>query len=99
MAETVFFVVARRSTRLFVGMAAGFEDVVEADEVGLDVSIGVGDAIADAGLGCEVDYNLRMVFGEDAVDEGAVGDVAADEGEGRGRPSISPLRGGLATAL
>ena len=63
-------------------MAAGFEDVVETDEVALDVGIGVGDAVADAGLGGEVHHNLRMIFGEDAVDEGAVGDVSADEGEG-----------------
>lgn len=69
---------------VIIGVAAGFEDVVEADEVGLDIGIGVGDAIADTSLGSEVDHNLRMVFGEDAVDEGAVGDVAADEGEGRG---------------
>ena len=40
--------------------AAGFEDVVEADEVGLDIGIGVGDAIAHTSLGCEVDNDLGI---------------------------------------
>ena len=76
-----------------VSVAAGFEDVVEADEVTLDVGIRVGDAVADAGLRSEVHHNLRMVFGEDAVDEGAVGDVAADEGERRETLYIPLKRG------
>ena len=63
-------------------MATGFEDVIEADEVAFDICIGVGDAVADTSLCSEVYHNLRLVFGEDTVDEGSVGDVAANEGEG-----------------
>ena len=62
-------------------MAAGFEDVIEADEVGLDVSVGIGDAIAHASLGSQIHDNMRLILGENAVDEGAVGYVAADECE------------------
>ena len=60
-------------------MAAGFEDVIETDEVALDVGIGVGDAVADAGLCCEVDNDAGLVFLEEAVDAGLVGDVVLDE--------------------
>ena len=66
-------------------MAAGFEDVVEADEVGFDVGIGVSDAVADTGLGGEVDDDIELVFGEESVDEIAVGDVASDKGPGLSR--------------
>ena len=62
-------------------MAAGFEDVIEADEVGLDVSVGIGDAITHASLCSQVHYNMRLIFGEDAVDEGTVGYVAENEGK------------------
>ena len=63
-------------------MTAGFKNVVEADEVGLDIGIGVGDAVADTCLCGKVYYNVYLVFGEDLVDEGLVGDVAFDERPG-----------------
>ena len=62
--------------------AAGFEDVVEADEVALDVGVGVGDGVADAGLRGEVDDDVGVVLVEDLVDEGPVSEVALDEGPG-----------------
>ena len=73
-----FFIVIVRVS-VIIGMAAGFEDVIETDEVGLDVSVGIGDAIAHASLGSQVHDNMRLIFGEDSVDEGAVGYIAADE--------------------
>ena len=60
-------------------VAASFQDVVEADEVALDVGIGVGDAVAYAGLGSEVDDNSGLVLGKKAVDASLVGDVFLDE--------------------
>jgi len=42
MFDTLFAVV--------VGMTTGFQDVVEADQVGLDVSIRICDGVADARL-------------------------------------------------
>lgn len=62
-------------------VAAGFEDVVEANEVGLDVGVGVVDAVANAGLSGEVDDDVRLVLGEQLVDGGFVGEVAFDESE------------------
>ena len=61
-------------------VAAGFEDVVEADEVALDVSVGVCDGIADAGLGGKVHDDSEAVFFEKVVDGGLVGEVCFDEG-------------------
>lgn len=62
-----------------VGVAAGFEDIVEADEVAFHVCVGVGNRVSDAGLGGEVDYYLRLEFGEYAVDGLAAGDGVMDE--------------------
>lgn len=62
-------------------VAAGFEDVVEADEVGFDVGVWVVDTVANAGLGGEVDDDVRLVLGKQLVDGGFVGEVAFDEGE------------------
>lgn len=68
---------------LFVTVAAGLEDVVEADEVGLDIGTGVGDAVAHTGLGGEVDHYLGLVLGKEAVNQLLVGNVAFDKGEVR----------------
>ena len=57
----------------------GFEDVVEADEVRLDVGIGVGDAVADTGLGCEVHHDIEVIVFEEFIDSLFRGDVAFDE--------------------
>ena len=59
--------------------AAGFEDIVEADEVALDVGVRVRDGIADAGLGGEVHDDGEVVLFEQAVDGGLVGEVRFDE--------------------
>lgn len=48
-------------------VAARFEDVVKSDEVALDVSVGIGDAVAHACLGGEVDHYCYLVFGEDCL--------------------------------
>ena len=64
-------------------MAAGFEDVVEADEVRFDIGVRVGDGIAHAGLRGEVDHDLRAVLLKDAADERLVRQIALDEGEVR----------------
>ena len=64
-----------------IRVAAGFEDVVEADEVGLYVHIRMIDRIAHTGLSRKIDDNIRLIPGEDAVNAGLVGHIAADEGE------------------
>ncbi len=60
-------------------VAAGFEDVVEADEVGFYVGVRICDGIPYAGLGGEVDDDCWFVFLEDFGDEGFVGEVSFDE--------------------
>jgi len=58
------------------GVPAGFEDMVEAYDVGGNVGIGVGDAVAHAGLGGQVDHHLRVVGVEQLLHGGLVGYVA-----------------------
>ena len=40
---------------IVIGVAAGFEDVVETDQVALDVDVRVVNGVADAGLRRQVD--------------------------------------------
>ena len=60
-------------------MSAGLQDVVEPDHIALDIRIRVLDAIADTRLSCQVHDDVEVVFLEEAVDEGLVGEVALDE--------------------
>lgn len=62
-------------------VAAGLEDVEEADEVALEVGAWVLDGVADARLGGEVHNDVEAVLGEQPLDEGGVAQVAAHEGE------------------
>ena len=62
-------------------MAAGFEDVVEADEVRFDIGVRVGDGVAHAGLCGKVDHDLRLVLLEDSVNARLVRQIALDEGK------------------
>ena len=61
-------------------MAAGLKDVVESDEVALDIGVGVGDAVAHACLGGEVDDYGYTVMREDVLHGCLVGDGGVDEG-------------------
>lgn len=65
---------------LHLVVSARLEDVVESDEVALDIGVGIGDAIAYACLGGEVDHYCYLVFGEDCLHDGLVGDGGVDEG-------------------
>lgn len=57
-------------------MPRGFEDIVEADDVALDVGIGVLYTVAHSGLGGEVDDDIKTMLGKESVDKGFVGKVA-----------------------
>ena len=61
-------------------MPAGLQDVEKADQVALQVGVGIGDAVADARLGGQVDHHGRTVLGEQAGNQRLVRDVALDEG-------------------
>ena len=62
-----------------IGMSAGFEDVVESDQVAFDVDVRVINGVADAGLSGQIDYDRRPVCCEHFVDEGFVCDAASDD--------------------
>jgi len=61
-------------------MAAGFQNVVEANHIALDVSIRVGDGIANTSLSTQIDHNIRMVLLKNTVDTYLVRKVALDKG-------------------
>ncbi len=60
-------------------VAACLEDVVEADDVALDIHVGILDAIADTGLCGEVHHDVETVLGKEAVDQLLVGDASSDK--------------------
>ena len=57
-------------------MPTGFEDVVEAEDVALDVGIGVVDAVAHSGLGGDVDHDIELVLLEQLIDKLLIGNAA-----------------------
>lgn len=61
-------------------VTARLEDVVEPYEVALDVGVGIGDAVAHACLGGEVDDYGYMVVREDCLHGCLIGDGGVDEG-------------------
>ena len=61
------------------GGLSGFEEVEGAVDVGGEVEGGVLDGGANAGAGGEVDDGVEGSFGEEAVDGGAVAEVAFDD--------------------
>ena len=68
-----------RSGDAVIRVPARLQDVVEPDHVALDVSIRVLDAIADTRLSGKVHDDIEVVFLEEVIDEGLVGEVAFDE--------------------
>lgn len=76
-ADRIIVFVIRRTRYLLVGsinatgtginqvfhfvITAGFQDVIETDQINLDVAVGIGDAITDSSLGGQIDNYLRMI--------------------------------------
>lgn len=60
-------------------VAAGLKDVEEADQVALEVGARVLDGVADARLRGEVHNDVEAALSEQALDEGGVAQVAANE--------------------
>ncbi len=60
-------------------VAAGFEYVVEADDVALDVGIRGGDGAADSCLRGKVDNHRRLISREHILNRGLVGNAGLDE--------------------
>lgn len=62
-------------------VAAGFEDVHEANDIGIDVGMRIFKAVANAGLGGKIDYPIKSVFGKDLFDGSAIAQVSLNEGK------------------
>ena len=62
------------------------EDVEESDEVTLNVGTGILDRVAHPSLGGEVHDDVEAALCHEPFHERRVGDVAADEPKGPGRP-------------
>ena len=62
-------------------MAAAFQHIAEADEVGVDIGLGMLDGVAYASLSCEMDHMARPVAGEDISGGGAISQGQALEAE------------------
>ena len=60
-------------------MTASFKYVVETDKVALDISIGISDAVTYSCLGCEINNHGNVIFSEDLLDGGFVGDRIFNE--------------------
>lgn len=61
-------------------MAAGFENVIEANHIAFNVGIRVGDGVANTCLCTEIDHDIWMILLKDAVDKGFVCKIALNEG-------------------
>lgn len=53
---------------IVIGMTAGFQNVVKANQVAFDIGIRIGDGIAHACLCCQVYYYFWLVVGKDFFD-------------------------------
>lgn len=61
------------------GVAALLEDVDESVDVAADVGAGIFDGVAHTGLGGEIDDDIGLLGGEEAVDGLLVLEIDADE--------------------
>ena len=58
---------------------AGFEDVVETDDVALYIHIRILDTITHAGLGGEVDHDVEVVFIEKPINKFFISNASLEE--------------------
>ena len=65
---------------IIIRMAAGFQNVVKANQVTFDVGIRVGDGIANTSLSAQIDYNIRVILPKNTVDESFIRKVSLDKG-------------------
>ena len=62
-------------------VTAAFQDIGEADQIGVDIGIRVGQRVAHAGLGGEMHDVWKAVLGEQRGHGGAVGEIELGEAE------------------
>ena len=82
-AVTVFVVLV--CVCIVIGVAAGFQNIVETDQVALDIDIRMIDRVADAGLRSQIDYDGWLVYCKHFVDKGFVRDTSFNKDVPDGR--------------
>ena len=55
--------------------AAAFEDMAKSGQVGIEISIGMGNAVSHAGLGGEMDDAVKTLGSEQLCHSRAVGQI------------------------
>ena len=60
-------------------ISACFKDVIESDDVRFDIDIRVIDRITDTCLCSKIDYDRRLIFIEDVVDQFLICNASFDE--------------------
>jgi hypothetical protein len=60
-------------------VTTGFQNVVEADNVRLDISIRIGDAAPHTGLCSKVHHNIEGMFGKQSFNQGLIGQIPLHE--------------------
>ena len=62
-------------------MAAAFQHVEEAGEIGIEIGVGILQRVAHAGLGGEMHHRPEAAAGEELFGGGAIGQIEAMKGE------------------
>ena len=70
---------------IVIRVAAGFQNIVETDQVALDVDVRMIDRIADAGLCGQINYDGGLVYCKYFVDKGLIGDTSFNKDVPDGR--------------
>ena len=68
-----------------IGMAAGFQYIIEPFQIRTDIDIRICDAVTDARLRRQIDHNLRFIDLKQNIDHRLVRDVSLNECPGRFR--------------
>ena len=61
-------------------MPAGFQDIVEANHIALDVGVGILNGVANTRLSGQVDNDIEVLLLKEVVNEGFIGKVSFNEG-------------------
>ena len=64
---------------LYLVVTAGLQDIIETNKVALNVSVGIGDAVADSSLSGKIHDNGNLVFREDFLHCVFVSDGGVDK--------------------
>ena len=67
----------------YLMMTAGFEDIKETDNIGINIGTRMVNAVTHSGLGCQVYDNIRLKRRENIIHDFFISQVPFDESECR----------------